>query len=119
MATPFAREAHSKKQTRFLSGSPKNSILHQVFIDNPRAGNYSDAFGSAFGGIYWDLSGTLANGDILDATYFEDDGTIVTAENIQVSNAVTVPEPGTALLTIPAIVLLGGIAVRRRTRKQA
>ena len=86
-----------------------------ITFSNPRTGTYSDTFGSMGGGVYWDLRGTLSNGDILNATYFEDNASVAAAPaNLRIlAPVVVVPESGTASLALSAIALLGAVAVRR------
>jgi hypothetical protein len=88
-------------------------------LTNPTAGTYFDpTYLISSPGIFYTLTGTLANGQAFNASYFEEGLTIgQSPAQITFVSSVTAPEPGTIALIFSGV--LGGFAVRPLRRKAA
>lgn len=79
---------------------------------------YSNPTAGTFGGndgYYWDLTGTLQNGDLLSTRLFEQGGTGNAPSTIQFNpNVTAVPEAGTGILWACGMFPIATIVLRRR-----
>ena len=91
-----------------LSASATVNLFGTGFVfANPTAGTFN---GSS--GYYWDVTGTLLNGDTLSTRYFDTSGNTNAPQGLQI-NPATVPENGTLTLLAAALSCVGLVAYRR------
>lgn len=88
-------------------------------LSNPVAGSYYDpTYLISNRGVSFRLTGTLANGQAIDASYFEEGLTLGQASTQMHFSTSAVPEPASLLLMLLAAPVLA-IAVRRQKRRTA
>ena len=86
-----------------------NFYGNNLQFSNPTAGTFGGS-----GGFYWDLSGTLRNGDALSTRLFDAGGGVTAPTTIRFNPTAAVPESGTGLLLTCVVLPVAAIASRRR-----
>jgi hypothetical protein len=84
-----------------------------LLLTDGTAGIFTDSSGTTFNGVWWNVNGNLASGDVLSTRYFERGGSLGRAGGITfASTSAAAPEPAT--LGLMALVISGVALSRRR-----